>query len=326
MVNVKPNQQEGKLTMNFTKLREKIVGPEIILPTPFDSSYRPNYSAVKDNIEFMIEKGVTTGNATILVGGAVAQFHSMTIDERKKLAKAAAEAADDRVPIIFGAQHASTDLTIELSQYAVDMGIQVVQISPPYYYHNLAEDDLYNYFNDIAETLEIGISLYNTYYTTDSIGLKLLGKVVAIDNVIALKWSDPPNPGNHIMAYLQYADNVNFIDNAFNYTFTLSHQIGGKGFVSAIGAFWPEFDLKLWELMEAKKYEEAGKEIKKFVVPYYDFDNRVSGYGTATQLAALEIMGRPSGIPRRPTYPLSKEERKELKRLLKNAGAPVDQI
>lgn len=294
-----------------------------LLPTIFKSNNEIDLRATKDLINFMIENGIKTGTATILVQGAFGQFFTMSMEERKRHAEACVEAADGRVPIVVGCQAIATDDACELAKFAAKIGADVIQLAPPHYYFSLTENDVFTFFKTVADSAEIGIEVYNNYWSTVGVSPNLLERMAdEIDNVIASKWCGEDRYSNYL-GYKKCADKLSLIDNAYSFNLTLGHQLGASGFITHVGTFWPEYDIKIWNLMKEGKYAKATEEMRRFFVPLYEFHQKVSGQGASVGLECLKISGRLSGLPRLPETPLTAKEKRELKQLFQNAQAPI---
>ena len=85
--------------------------------------------------------------------------------------------------------------------------------------------------------------------------------------------------------------------------------------VSAFGPAYPKHDLKVWELLENGKYEEADALKNSFAEAVGPALAKISsnsgGYRAARGM--MELVGQPVGPPRLPTEPLTSEELSELK-------------
>jgi 4-hydroxy-tetrahydrodipicolinate synthase len=98
------------------------------LVTPF-SRGDVDYDAYVRLIEFQIENG-TDG---ILVNGTTAEPSTLTTPERNRLVTAAVTAADGRVPIVAATGSQSLAETRQLTEHAVDAGVDALLIVTPYY-------------------------------------------------------------------------------------------------------------------------------------------------------------------------------------------------
>ena len=88
---------------------------------------------------------------------------------------------------------------------------------------------------------------------------------------------------------------------------------------------YPPHDLALWELLEARRYDEAQALWDRVNKPLREFmekaAQRSGGYRVGKAMMAL--MGRPMGEPRPPTLPLDPQEMAELRELMAGFGWPI---
>ena len=63
-----------------------------------------------------VDRGVKTGNDTLLVGGAGGEHPGMNVEERMAVMTTAHEAANGEVPVLTSIQHTDTKVIVELAQ------------------------------------------------------------------------------------------------------------------------------------------------------------------------------------------------------------------
>ena len=86
--------------MDRENIHDWLCGPVVAVATPFKEDFSLDLTALQDNIRFMIEGGVTTGDGVLLVGAAGGEFPTLNLDERKAVMDAAVAAAQGQ-----GARH-----------------------------------------------------------------------------------------------------------------------------------------------------------------------------------------------------------------------------
>ena len=143
----------------------RLCGCYVTIPTMFrDGDLALDVPAVRRHVKFLLDGGIETGNAVLLAGGAAGDFSTMSFDERVALADAVVQEVEGRVPVILGAQTTSTAELVELTKAAERVGAEYVQVSPPYYFE-ATEGDFYEYIVAASEAADIGIIIYNTFWT-----------------------------------------------------------------------------------------------------------------------------------------------------------------
>ena len=76
--------------MDHALLRERLTGCYVTVPTMFrdDADLSVDLDATRRHVRFLIEGGLTDGNAIMLAGGAAGDFSTMTFEERVAVAGA----------------------------------------------------------------------------------------------------------------------------------------------------------------------------------------------------------------------------------------------
>jgi dihydrodipicolinate synthase/N-acetylneuraminate lyase len=311
--------------MNYQDIRKKLVGPMETIPTVFDSNGKLDLAQTADVISFMVDRGIRNGSGFLLVGGAVGQFATLATEERMSLAEACVKAAGGRVPVVVSCQTTCTDHSIDLAEHAVSVGADAIQISPPHYYFypQLSQDDVIQYFDDVAKAANIAIVGYHNWWSSVGIAPQTLEKMaVEIPNLVGVKWRGRDDYETYL-GYKLCAHKLSMIENALHLTLTTPHQMGARAFVTYIGIAWPEYDLELWRLLETKNYAQASAMLLSLAVPLYELAaTKVRGEHSNVMAELRRLAGFPAWTPRRPTRPVPPEASKELEELFAKAGAP----
>jgi 4-hydroxy-tetrahydrodipicolinate synthase len=93
--------------------------------------------------------------------------------------------------------------------------------------------------------------------------------------------------------------------------------LGCPGWVAPIANFMPRTATKLFTLVEAKDYEKA-KALYFQMLPLLNYLEE--GQLLAKVKAAMDMIGKTGGSPRRPFLPISAEQRAELQKMLTAVG------
>ncbi|HMC66918.1 MAG TPA: dihydrodipicolinate synthase family protein, partial [Gemmataceae bacterium] len=159
-------------------------------------------------------------------------------------------------------------------------------------------------------------------YWQSKLSLELIGRIVELPNIVALKWA-APNSIEFEMGLRLFAKRLPVIDNQLQ--FVQSHMYGARGINTHPSNYWPEWGIRLWGLLEAGKYREAQDEITRVVSPYYDLAIEVEkftgGEGHLDKLC-LELVGLDSSRSRPPCRDIREKFRDGARRMLKACGVP----
>lgn len=310
--------------MDYEAVRKQLEGPMEGLPTIFNSDNSTDGGALKEVVDYMVDGGIRRGSGCMMAGGAVGQFMTMTIPERKRLHEQAVAATDGRVPLVVCCQESGTDQVIELTKHAASIGADAVQVAPPHYYFpgQLDQDDVFRFFAEVASAADIAIVAYHNWWSSVGIEPETLQRMATeLESVVAVKWRGRNYYENYRGLKL-CADKLTMVENTLQLTLTLAHQLGARGFITYSGLVWPEYDLKLWRLMEERRYAEAGEKQLSLLVPLFELSQKVSGEHANIMAEMMRLAGLPTWTPRRPTRPLPEPAKRELKEIMANAGVP----
>ena len=291
--------------MDQAASRARLTGLYITIPTMFhDEPGLPlNLEGIRRHVNWLIDAGCRTGSASILAGGAAGDFMTMTFDERVTVARTVVEAAAGRVPVVMGGQTTSTLELVRLAQAAVSVGAEYMQVSPPFYFAN-TEGDFLEYVQAAADAApDLGLVIYNTYWTSANVSSSLVQRLADIPSVIALKWAVPDSGAMDLEQIVaDYSDRFMIIDNALRWVST--HMLGARSIEAFEANYWPEWALGIWNAMEAGRYVEVQREMVRVSVPLHQLWNEIerytSGNGYPVKLC-LEVLGMGSSRDRPPT-------------------------
>src|SRR5271157_1300821 len=80
--------------------RQILCGPMIPLVTNYNRDLSLDLGAYKENLRYLMDHGIRTGQGAFLVAGAGGDFPMLTVQERTVLAQAAAEVTKGKVPLV----------------------------------------------------------------------------------------------------------------------------------------------------------------------------------------------------------------------------------
>ena len=304
------------------QIKKDLCGPMMPIITCFKDDLSLDLETIQDNVRFLVEGGIVTGQGVMLAVGAGGDFPMMSLDERKDTARAIVEAAEGKAPVLIGVQDTDPRVSIQLAQFAREIGAYGIQASPTYYYEP-ADKDVIAFFQSLNDAAQIPIMVYNTPWLVGyNLSFDMLAALAAIEWVVALKWSHGSVYG-YTRGVERFADKLAIVD---NYGLAaLSHMLGATGFITHLANIWPEHEVALWKQLDAGDYAGAQAELQCANWRWVDFRIKMAGItgGEANVVkAAYDLIGRRGGPVRPPTRDMSPEHRAELKALLKEIGVP----
>ena len=309
--------------MNIQEIKQTLCGPMIPVITNLKSDLNIDPDAIKTNVNYVVERGITTGSGVLLAVGAGGDFPMLSPEERKQASAAILDAASGRVPVLIGAQDTNPQVSLELALFADNIGAYGIQLAPTYYYHP-SDDDVFELFERIHNsTNDIAIMIYNTWWHGYNMSMDMVERLSKLERVVSVKWSTPDGGRSYVAGIAHFSDRLAMVDNQG--LPVLNRMLGGSGYVTHLATIWPEHDIAVWNMMQNGDFHDALKEFMRVNWPWMDFRSKISrktGGEANTVKAALEIRGRPGGPCRPPTRGLDREERRELRDVLSHICVP----
>lgn len=162
--------------------RAMLKGVWTALPTNFTDDDRLDETATARNLDYCISDLKLDGHYCL---GNVAEFWSMTNEERMRVHELNVDTVKGRVPLIAGCHHQNPNEVIKLARHAQSVGIDFVIILTPYVAAR-GDDAIFEFYRYICERIDIGVVLFNTE-ATFPIGVPLAKRLAQIPNVCAFK-------------------------------------------------------------------------------------------------------------------------------------------
>ena len=317
--------------MQLSDLKKAMKGVFVVQITPFNKDGSLDLEGMRANTRWLVER--MSGKDFALVPlGSTGEFYAMSDDECKAVIKMVVEEVNGRLPVIAGTARAGTQETIKMCQYAQSVGADGVQVVLPYY-HIPEEEGMYQHYKQVAESVNIGIMLYNNPGVSSSwVKPALMAKLSKIPNFIAVKESTPS-----ILSYYRMQKTVDPKDTAIlcgpgEQMFSFEAVYGCPGFVTYVANFAPELSYSIYEAAVARDFNKLA-ELVNSMAPLFSFMAKVSishGPDTAARgseaepvmfisatKAAMDILGLRGGEVRLPLTGINEEEKAELSGILK---------
>jgi len=315
--------------VNNDRLKSLLEGCYVTIPTPFaDEPGLPvNEAALRAYVRFLIDRGLNADNATFLAGGAAGDFSTMTFDERTRVAGIVIDEVAGRVPVAMGAQTTSTLELQKLAKAAKKLGAQFIQVSCPFYFTH-TEGDFEEYVRAAAEAEpEIGIIIYNTFWTSQNLSFGMIERLAKIPNIVGLKWATPRTDAMEFEDVTShFSKRFTIIDNNLYFAHSAMPTLGVRAFEVHNCNFWPEWGIKLVKEARSGNYAEIARMLVEEAMPFYKLwveieKSYTSGDGYLDKLC-MELVGLPSSRCRPPTRDIRDRYREKARDMLIKIGAP----
>jgi dihydrodipicolinate synthase/N-acetylneuraminate lyase len=311
--------------MDFQKAKQRLEGCYITVPTMFrDPDLELDLAATRRNVRFLVENGITETYGTLLAGGAAGDFSTMTFEERVRVAEAVVDESAGRLPVAMGAQTTSTLELKRLAKVAAKLGAEYIQVSCPFYFAH-TEEDFYEYVAAAAAAADIGIIIYNTFWTSAAVSLRLVERLAEIPNVVGLKWATPRTDAmefEDVIAHFKHR--LCIIDNHLQ--FAISHMLGARAFEVHLCNYWPEWGIRLVDDLRAGRHQNVQRSLVSEAMPFYKLwveieKTYTSGDGYLDKLC-MELIGLDSSRCRPPTRDIRELFRDRTRTMLIETGVP----
>jgi 4-hydroxy-tetrahydrodipicolinate synthase len=249
-----------------------------------------------------------------VVAGSTGESPTLTYKEKAELFRAVGEAVHGRGHLICGTGTYSTAETLELTQAAEDAGADGLLVVTPYY-NKPPQRGLVAHFERIADATDLPIIAYNIPgRTATRIEHDTLLTLSQKPNIVAVKDSTGDFQG--ISRLMSEAPDFQVYSGDDWATFGYV-CLGAVGVVSVASHLVGPQIRQMIELIETGDVAAARK-IHESLSPLFN-----ALFVTSNPIplkAALELVGRPAGVPRLPLVPATSEERGRVRKALEDAG------
>jgi 4-hydroxy-tetrahydrodipicolinate synthase len=284
-----------------------LTGISVAAVTPFDQEGHFDEKAFRTLLNWWLTQGIHG----IVACGTTGEVAYLSHAERERIFEVAVEHVKGRVPIIAGTGFASTNETIEMTNAAAKIGVDLALIITPFYYP-ASQKMLFAHFKKVAERSKIPVLLYNNPQVTH---VKLEAETVAelskLDNIIGIKdsagdWallekiiklSEPD--------FIVYSGSLKLVPSAL--------AAGADGGILAIASLAPALCVELYQLCKQEKTTEA-ETLHEQLLKLIEGTN--GAFGIPGLKTALGLLGMPAGYPRMPMLPLGSDNAKKVQKTL----------
>jgi 4-hydroxy-tetrahydrodipicolinate synthase len=321
-----------------SELKDKVKGVVHLVMSPFDENGELDKKALRTTVDQIATK--LEGEEVVFVTTAsTGEFYAMTDEECRAVIRITAEEVAGRFPVFGGTGRGGTRLTVEMSQYAQEVGADGVMVLNPFY-QPATEEGIYKHFKTLAENIDIGIMIYNNPSTTKLwIPPYLMARLSKIDNIIADKETISDAARFYFMQRAVDPADMSIVCGVGQLVYPFFCMFNCAGFVTEFCNFAPDTAIGLYKAAKAKDYDRV-IELTNQIAPYYEFRGRLLGKRSPVPSVlspflspndlplvqsiikeAMTLTGLPGGTTRQPMEDLTAEEIEELREVLKEIGA-----
>jgi 4-hydroxy-tetrahydrodipicolinate synthase len=298
-------------------MKHKLTGIIPPLVTPFDKSGRIDEGAMREQVHFMLDKGVHG----ICVGGSTGEGHTLSLEESRRLVEIATEEVKGKVPVVVGIIANSTYELIERAKAVRPYNPAAIQATPTYYIFNPDDDGNVGHFKALAEAVDTPIIIYNVI-RWNILPADLLVRIMKeVPSVIGVKQS--AGEIKLLADLLLKAPQGKLIISAQDALLYPTFAIGAHGSIAAIPTAVPTAALALWNATQAGDHE-IGLGLHNRLLPLW---NSIVGPTCPSMVKySLSLQGCPVGLPRAPMRAATDKQKAVLEPALRAVLEYVDAI
>ena len=261
-----------------------------------------------------VEHQICQGIHGLIPLGSTGEFYALTPEERQQVVETTLGAAAGRVPVVAGANAASTREVVAFARQAEQLGCAGVLLAAPYY-SLPTPDELFQHFRSVNDAIGIPIMLYNYPGRTGvDMSPEFIASLTALENVRYVKESSGEMARMTTLMRL-CGDRLGVFCGCDTIALE-SFMMGALGWVTGVSNVLPASHAKLYELSVVKKDYVAARKLFFEMLPTLEL---MEGGGKYTQWvkAACAILGRDVGAPRQPLCQATKTEIATLRQALR---------
>ena len=289
-------------------MNSKFHGIFAALTTPFQED-RFSLDKLKENVQKYNQHELSG----YVVGGSTGEFLYLSEEECLSALETVKDYSSPDKKIIAGTARESTFHTVDFTNRAADAGADAALVMLPHYYKSLMDTEaLKSHFLTLADYSRIPVIIYNIPRNTG----------VFPDAELILELSRHPN----ILGIKDSSGNLAFFEGIITRfpqekvyllgagSLLLSGlMLGASGGILTMAAVAPEICVRLYSLVEAKKWDKA-RQLQLDLLP---LNQAITvKYGIPAAKYALDLRGFYGGACRSPLLPLKKKGREDIQNYL----------
>jgi 4-hydroxy-2-oxoglutarate aldolase len=240
-------------------------------------------------------------------------------EEAERVVRTVREAAAPGMALLAGTGRLSTRSTIEATKRAAGAGADAVLVVTPFFFKGgMSAEVLEAHYEAVADASPVPVFVYNVPANTGvNAPPAAVARIAAHPNVAGVK--DSAGDAGQLAELIRLSPAGKPFD-VFSGNFGSAlpgYALGAVGAILAVANVAPSECVAIRAAFLAGRIEEA-RSLHLRLLPVARAVT--SQFGVPGLKAALEMLGRPAGVPRRPLLPLAASSPEELRRTLTAAG------
>tara|TARA_R110000744_G_scaffold97100_1_gene187654 strand:- start:6361 stop:7284 length:924 start_codon:yes stop_codon:yes gene_type:complete len=291
--------------------------------TPLLSNSELDFKGVEKIVNHLIEGGVHG----IFILGTTGESVSLSYQARRDLIEQTGLHINKRVPLLVGISDTAIEESLNLATLAYESGADAVVATPPYYF-SLGQEELFEYYWDLADRLKLPLFLYNMPSMTKiSMSVETAVRLSKHSNIIGLKDSSANTVYFQALKYsIDRDDFALFVGPEEIMAETV--LMGGNGGVTGGANLFPKLYVKMYEAAVEHDFETIKvlqKQILEIATLLYTIGKYNSSYLKGVKGAA-SLLGICNNNLASPLKPFLDKEMSQISSNLVNIKAHLEHL
>ncbi|MDR2888631.1 MAG: 4-hydroxy-tetrahydrodipicolinate synthase [Lachnospiraceae bacterium] len=287
-------------------------GAGVAIVTPFHEDGAVNYEKFAELIEFQVSEGVDA----IIVCGTTGEASTLTHEEHLAVIAFCVEKVAGRIPVVAGTGSNCTETAIYLSQEAAKAGVDGLLVVSPYY-NKATQKGLYEHFKAIAAAVTIPIILYNVPGRT---GMNMAPETIVrlcteVDNIVGVK--EASENMSQVAKLMHLAAGRVDVYSGCDDLIVPIMSLGGIGVISVLANVVPRATHEICaHYLKGDAAKSAALQLAAIPLCnalFYEVN-------PIPVKKALQLMGRDTGVLRRPLTMMEADNAARLEKAMKDYG------
>jgi 4-hydroxy-tetrahydrodipicolinate synthase len=282
--------------------------------TPFTKGQEVDFEAYGRILDFVTKNGVQY----VIPCGTTGEYFNLSTQERKAILKFVIENVRSRARLFAATNSARSAETLELSEYAKELGYEGLMLAAPFYSLPTTAE-LVEHFLWLHKRVELPILLYNFPARTGvDMSPAFLEGIRKVKGIFAIKESSGSTARMHELL-TGFEDRLEIVcgadDQALEYFLW-----GSRSWVAGASNFLPAQHVALYEACVMKQDYKEGRRLMMDLLPMFMLMEQGGKYLQYCKYGC-ELAGVPVGDTRRPLLPLSADEKAIFRKFYERAAA-----
>jgi dihydrodipicolinate synthase/N-acetylneuraminate lyase len=264
-----------------TTVNARYKGVFPVVPTTFAEDGTLDLESQKRCVDFMIDAG---SNGLCILANFSEQF-ILSDAEREILTKTVLAHVNGRVPVIVTTTHFSTQVTIDRSVQAQQLGAAMVMVMPPYHgaTFRVPEAQIYEYFSRLSDALDIPIMIQDAPASGTVLSVPFLARMATEIKQISYFKIETPGAASKLRELIRVGGAA--IEGPWDgeEAITLLPDLDAGATGAMTGGSFPDGIRKIMDAYAAGRREEAVALYQQWL-PLINYENRQGGILTAKAL------------------------------------------